>query len=245
MVPSKSNAQPATEESRPRKRFSLSMKAALLFVAVALGPVIFVALWLTGLYRSAIETSEKQLQMSVLAELAAQALHGVTQVQADAEAVAGAISLAVAQPSEQANALVAVRSLLATRRSIQAVRLEVPAARVSTVLRQATAGSPEIPESTVEQRSTADQRGAAFAVIAPNRGVVVVPVPATSAHAARGYVTAQADLLPLVRALRQVAQTRFNASDVQIVVADAQRRLVASYGVKSLASGDDVSQLPI
>lgn len=245
MVPSTSNAQPAQHESEPRKRISLAMQAALLFVAVALGPVVFVSLWLTGLYRSAIETSEKQLQMSALAELATQALRGVTDVQADAEAVAGAISQAVAQPGEQAIALGAVRSLLATRRSIQAVRLEVPLAHVSTVLRQVAADASEIPGSTVEQRATADERGVAYAVTSSNRGLVVVPIPTTSPQAARGYVTAQADLAPLVAALRQVAQTRFNANNVQIVVADGQRRLVASYGVNSMASGDDVSRLPI
>ncbi|HYQ16205.1 MAG TPA: hypothetical protein VEQ58_10620, partial [Polyangiaceae bacterium] len=161
-----------------RRASSLRTKAIVLLVLVAAVPASIVALLLAGASRDAVETSERQLQAAVIAELSRSTQRAVDSIREDAEAVASALSFAAAEPGQ--NGLGAVRSLLATRRAIDAVRFEVPSANVSTVLAREGVTSTALPSSTVELRTAADGRGVGFALTDAGVGTLVVPVPALS-----------------------------------------------------------------
>ncbi len=228
-----------------RPRVPIRLKAIALFFLVAVAPVAVVSVWLTGLYRGAIETTEKQLQTAVLSELSSLALRRTDDVQADVEAIASALAMAAASPSEKLDALAVVRSLMATRRSIQAARFEVPAANVSTVLAKVGVSNQEVPESSQQLRTQADDRGVAFQVLSSRVGLCVVPIPSAAADAPRGYVSARIDLGPLVEALHSAAETRFDGGQARLLVVDDQRRVVASAGVGNLPLGSDAGRLAI
>lgn len=228
---------PGASTTPPRRRGSLITKATAIVVIAALTPVGFVSLWLTSVYRASIETAEKQLQTSALAEIAGAALRGIGEAQVELEAIASALSIAVNQPDQEAAGILAAKSLLATRRQIQAVRLEVPAANVSTVLRRQGTTPFSEPESSPDLRRLVDERGAAFAVIGPGAGLAIVGVPGMAGDK-KGYVTARVELGQLEQQLKTIAQTRFDARDVHIAIADRARRLVAGYGLPALPNGD-------
>lgn len=232
------------ERKRPY-RLSLVAKTVVVFVVVALLPAATVSVWLTGLYRGSIETTERQLQTAVLAELSVLVLHRIEDVQADAEAIASALSFAAAQPSVGADAAGAVRALLATRRSIRAIRFEVPDADVSTVIRQTEIAKESTPASTPEMRRVADERGVSFAVVDAATAVLVVSVPRAQADSPNAYVAARVDLAPLGEALRTVAESRFDNHNVTLLVADGQRRIVAAFGSGGLVTGASAKDLPI
>jgi adenylate cyclase len=216
-------------------RLSIRLKAALCLVMLATLPALLVAQRLAAVNRTAIETSERNLQASVLAEIAVSTLGAVRETESDAKAVAAALGLAA---KEGDRGLEAVRALMATRRTIDVARFEVPAAGVDTVIRRAGATS-VAPRSTPELRREADERGVAFRV-----GVVVVPVAKASAEGAPGYVTVRADLSSLSSELETLAATRF-PDGVSLLVADGARRAVAVHGVDGISAGSEVSGLPI
>ena len=129
----------ATEPSAPapRLRFSLRLKTLGLLLVVAGLPVAVGAPLLAGVNRRAVELSEARMESAVTSEVAAGAVSLIGSTQCDAEAVAAALSEASRAPSGEGG-FGAVLSLLATRRALDAVRFEVPAAHVSTVLRKAS-----------------------------------------------------------------------------------------------------------
>lgn len=217
-------------------RLSIRLKAALLLVMLATLPALLVAQRLLTVNRTAIETSERNLQASVLGEVASSTLGVVRETESDAKAIAAALALAA---KDGDRGLEPVRALMATRRTIDVARFEVPAASVDTVIRRAGATS-EAPRSTPELRREADERGVAFRV-----GVVVVPVARVSADGARGYVTVRADLSRLSSELETLAATRFADGAVSLLIADGARRAVAVHAVDGVAAGSDVSRLPI
>jgi class 3 adenylate cyclase len=217
-------------------RLSIRVKAALLLVTLATLPALLVAQHLQTVNRAAIESSERNLQASVLAEVAASMLGLVRETESDAKAVAAALALAA---KENDRGLEPVRALIATRKTIDAARFEVPAAGVDTVIRRAGATT-EAPRSTPELRREADERGVAFRV-----GVVVVPVQRAHAEGAAGYVTVRVDLSRLSSELERLAETRFADGPVSLLVADGERRAVAVHAVDGVSAGSDVSQLPI
>jgi adenylate cyclase len=237
----------ASASVRTKRSHGLSLvaKTVVVFVVVALLPAATVSTWLTGLYRGAIETTERQLQTAVLAELSAVVLRRIDDVQADAEAIASALSFAASQTSASADATGTVRALLATRRSIRAIRFEVPDANVSTVIRQSEISKESTPASTAEMRRIADERGVSFAVIDATTAVLVVSVPRAQANSPTAYVAARVALEPLGEALRTVAESRFDNHNVNLLVADGQRRVVAAFGPRSLVAGASANDLPI
>lgn len=242
------NTSDRPEQAKPARtgwRLSLAAKTLVVFVAVAMLPVAFVAVWLTGLYRGAIETTERQLQTAVLAELSGLALRSVEDAQGDAEAIASALSFAASQAQATQDVTSAVRGLLATRRSIRALRFEVPEAHVNAVIRHSDVATEDIPTSTPEMRQHADHRGASLVVSNPAAAVLVVPIPKTSQDAPSGYVTARVELGPIAESLRTVAETRFDGHNVHLLMIDAEHRVVASFGAKSLSAGSSANGLPI
>jgi len=224
---------------------SLRVKAMALLVFVAATPAIAVALLLAGANRDAIETSERQLQAAVLAEISGSASRVTNSITEDAQAIAAALSLAAAAPENAADGLSSVRALLSTRQAIDSVRFEIPGANFSTVLRRTDATTADAPSSTPELRSEADARGAAFAMTADGTGIVVVPIVSGSPTKARGYVTTRADLSRIETEMSRIAATRFSDSHVRLLVADNTRRAVAVHGVTGVRAGQDLAGLPI
>ncbi len=222
---------------------SIRVKAALLLIVVATLPAAWIALRLLSINRDAVQTAEQKLQASVLAEVATGVLSRVRDTEADARAVAHALALA-ASSEAPGDPVLAVRSVLATRRSIDAVRFEVPAAGVDTVLRRGD-GAAAVPASTPALRAKAAASGVAIAAGADGRGVVVVPIPRVQAGAPAGYVTAAIDLAATDRLLEELRATRFDGGDVSLLLVDGRRRVVSSRGVETLAVGSDAAALPI
>ena len=199
-------------------RVSIRIKAAALLVLIAALPAAAVASRLTGINRGAVETSERHLQASVLAEVAASVVARVRAVEDDARVVATALALAAARPDAGVSAEDAVRSVVATRTTIDAIRFEVPSARVDLVVKKQGAESGEAPRSTAESRQIADQRGVSFAMSGPRTGTVVVPIAKSDPKAPSGYVTARADLGAVADQLRDLAETRFTGGGVTFLV---------------------------
>jgi adenylate cyclase len=230
----------------PRTRIPLRYKALLLFLPMLLGPVAFSAALLIDVNRVAVRDAERQLQASVLAELAGSTVLLVRSTQSDAEAVAAAFAEAAVRPEKEGEGdpMSAVLAVLATRRAVQAVRFEVPSAGVSTVI-QPKGGTADVPSSSPELQRAADERGVGFSAKS-GAGVLVVPIPARQgAAAAKGYVTVSVDLGAMTRALQELAEQRFGGRDVSMLLVDGNRAAIASYGVSGSPPGADVGALPI
>jgi len=194
---------------------SLGARALLLFAAVGLVPVAVVVVLLVDANEDAVYASEQHLQASVVAEVAGLTRQQVEAVRSDAEAVAVSLHQAASLPREARDAsdgLDGVRAMLGTRRTLAAIRFEVPARSVSTVIRS-SASEPEptdAPTSTPELRRAADESGFGFAVTGEGKGVLVVPIPSLDRPGSvPGYVSAAVELSPLQRALEDVAARRF------------------------------------
>jgi class 3 adenylate cyclase len=228
-----------------RRGLSILEKTLLVFVTIALLPALGVSLWLTRLYVGAVETTERQIQTAVLSEIASLSLRRIEDLRADAEAIASALAYAAEQdaPFGQTEAL--LRSILGTRRTIRAARFEVPEAQISTVIRRADEGATGIPESTRELRRVADERGVSFSIVDGAMAMLVVPVPRMKSEAKPAYVTVKFDPRPLAEALQTVAETRFDDKNVDLLIADGQRRTIASFGSTASTFGSDASGLPI
>ncbi|MGC4063260.1 MAG: adenylate/guanylate cyclase domain-containing protein [Polyangiaceae bacterium] len=235
----------ATKSVVRRGGLSILEKTLLVFVTIALLPALGVSLWLTRLYVGAVETTERQIQTAVLSEISSLSLRRIEDVRADAEAIASALGYAASEDAPLSQTQALLRSILGTRRTIRAARFEVPGASISTVLRRSDERATGVPESTPELRSVADERGVSFSVLDAETAMLVVPVPRTRPEAKPAYVTVKLDPNPLAEALRTVAETRFDDKNVELLIADGQRRTIASFGSKPLNMGSDASSLPI
>lgn len=227
----------------PKVGLSLRWRAVLLLVAVGLAPSALVGVMLASVNRDAVIVAERQRQAAVASELSGQSLRSVVDIMDDTRAVAAAISLAAHGPDQQ-DAMAGVKSLLATRRGIRAIRFEVPSAKVDTIVRVEGSNGP-VPSSTASLRDVADDRGIAFEAQPDGTGVVVVGIQPVSDGGARGYVTAPANLANLDLLLADLAGSHFDDPRVSLLVVDGSRRVVAQHNVGDLARGQDASALPI
>ncbi len=220
-------------------------KAVLVLTTMTLVPVGASVALLVEANRRPVQTSEEGLQLAVLDQVAAEPGRILHEVENDAVAVAAVLSRAASGAIRDEDAIESVRALIGSRDTIDAVRFEVPSAKVSTVIRQKES-SAEVPESTAELRALADERGHAFAVLDPGRGLVVVSIKAdkADAKAPKGYVVAKADLRKLGPAVEEVARQRF-AGNVGLLVASHDRKAVASFGIDGVSPGSPTDQLPI
>jgi class 3 adenylate cyclase len=231
----------------------LRTKALLLFPAIAIVPTVTAALLLINVNRVAVRDTEETLQAAIVAEVASHPARLIGAVEQDAVAIAAILGRAAAGAVKDDDAIEAVRALISTRATVAAVRFEVPAARVSTLIQRTANGAGDAPESTAELRALADEAGVGFAVLpsprdTPLRGLVVARVPSapgSDAKAPPGYLVVGVDLAPLADDLRLVAERRFGGHDVSLLISTRDRRAVASYGLPGVVSGASVAAHPL
>ena len=231
----------------------LRSKAILLLSATALVPTVTAVALLINVNRVAVRDTEETLQDAIVAEVASRPSRLVGAVEQDAVAIAAILGRAAAGAVKDDDAIEAVRALISTRATVEAVRFEVPSARVSTVIHRTSNGVGEAPESTAALRAVADDAGVGFAVLgalkgAPLRGLVVARVPSAPGAEAKsppGYIVVGVDLAPLSEELRVVAERRFGGHDVSLLISTRDRRAVASYGMPGVVSGASVASHPL
>ena len=226
---------------------NLRSKALLVLVAVAAGPLAVAGPMLATLNERVLLDNEKQRQSAMLGEAAGLLRERLTSARVDAEVVAGVLAGAAQAPAAQGDGLDGVRATLASRKSFEAVRFEVPAARVDTVLRREGTSGNEPPPTSNELRSSADASGFAFALTGPKQATLVVPVPtsATGKQGARGYVAVAIPVDALRSELGQTALQRFDDPHVTLLLVDDQRHVIASAGSAPLGQDDDARALPV
>ncbi|MDC0683039.1 adenylate/guanylate cyclase domain-containing protein [Sorangium atrum] len=245
------------------RAFSLKTKAIALFTAIALVPVAVAVTLLTDVNQRAVRTSEESLQASILSEVASASIQLVRDVESDAVAAAAIFGHAASGAIRDEDAVASVRALVATRALVDAVRLEVPDAGISTLIRKASSRA-DVPAAPAALRRLADERGVGFGVIGPARGLLVARVrpagdagagaaPGAGAGAAAppppggpaGYVIAEVALDMLGRDLEVIAGRRFGGRAVRLLIAGHNRQVIAAFGVPGVAPGSDASSLPI
>ncbi|WP_437534069.1 adenylate/guanylate cyclase domain-containing protein [Sorangium sp. So ce726] len=241
--------------------FSLKTKAIALFTAMALVPVAVAVTLLIDVNRRAVRTSEERLQTAILSEVASASIQLVRDVESDAVAAAAIFGHAAGGAIRDEDAVASVRALVATRGLVDAVRLEVPDAGISTLIRKASSEA-DVPAAPAALRQLADERGVGFGVIGPARGLLVARVrPAGDAGAGAapgagaaappppggpaGYVVAEVPLDMLGLNLEVIAGRRLGSRAVRLLIAGHDRQAIAAFGVPGVAPGSDVSSLPI
>ncbi len=232
-------------------------KALLLFTAMTLVPVLVAVALLIRVNRAAVRVSEETVQSAVLAEIAGAPTRALREVEADGVAIAGILGRAVAGAIKDDDALESVRALISTRATIDAVRFEVPSAKLSTLIRR-EGSTNDVPSAPAALRAVADERGVAFDLAsdaapaakpggAPGlEGLVVVRIqlPPT-VNAPPGYVVARLRLDALGAEIAAVAERRFGGHDVRMLIATHDRRAVASFGMEGVSPGTSVATHPI
>jgi adenylate cyclase len=223
----------------------LGARALVLFAVVGVVPVTLVVSQLISINRRAVITTEQQLHSATIDELKNITLRHIEGVRADTNAVAITLDAAARGPAPEAgrDGLEGVRAMLASREEIDAVRFEVPASNVSTILRRQDEARnvTEVPSSTPELQRIADERGVAVASLGGGRGIVVVPIRPmrAAANAAntnserKGYVTTALYLDKFNDELMDIAQRRFSGA-VGLAVVDANRVPIATYNMSDL-----------
>lgn len=240
---------PAAERAATGRWWSsLAAKSAALLTLAALAPLGLAVASLSRLGTASVERVERELSAAAIADVAAESARIVGSARADADAVAAALAEAAHGVSRGGDGLDGVRALLATRRTIAAVRFEVPEAKVDQALRREDARA-ELPSSTPELRRSADERGFGLAIDERARATLVVPIPQPPSSEGgralpRGYVTTTFDLDGLDAALADAAQRKFSGS-VKLVVLDASARVVSSAGDVGKRRGELATELPV
>ena len=222
---------------------SLRAKVLLVLVPLAVAPAAAAVAWLAGDNRAAVAESERTLQLALLGEARECAHDEIGAALVDARAVAAALSESAKLPENVGDPLVVVRSVLATRRALDAARFEVPDAGVSTVLNKEEVDPTRVPSSTPDLRAAADRDGWAFAPVSEGRAVIVVPIPA-SAGGKKGYVAAGVHTAQFRKALDDTISANAEEGSMTIVVADRELRAVACAGM-TCDMGADLSGLPV
>lgn len=224
-------------------RVSLRWKAVALFVVVTAAPALVATEALLDVNRVAVETSEARVQAAVVAEITRAATAEVARAKRDAEAVADELADAAKTPTGP-DGLDGVRAILATRTAFDAVRFEVPSAKVSTVVKKPTAKSQPAPSSDA-LRARADRFGSALLSGTDGHALLVVPIPTDAPNAARGYVTADVDLAGFSSDLAAVLASRFDRGSANVVVVDEDRQVVAAAGPLAPRVGESAKTLPV
>ncbi|MFO0587423.1 MAG: adenylate/guanylate cyclase domain-containing protein [Polyangiaceae bacterium] len=222
---------------------SLRAKVLLVLVPLAVAPAAAAVAWLAGDNRAAVAESERTLQLALLGEARERAHDEIGAALVDARAVAAALSESAKLPENAGDPLVVVRSVLATRRALDAARFEVPDAGVSTVLNKEEVDPARVPSSTPELRIAADRDGWAFAPVSEGRAVIVVPIP-SAAGGKKGYVAAGVHTAQFRKALDDTIAAHAEEGAMAIVVADRELRAVACAGT-TCDMGADLSALPV
>lgn len=232
---------------RPRRGLGILPKTVLLLATLASVPVVVTTALLLDANKLAITTTERQLQASLLSEASGSTSRLLRAAQTDADAVAIALAEAARAPATEGDGMAGVRATLATRASFDAIRFEVPAAKVSTVLRVADRGKSEPPSSSEALRRDADERGIGLLVSGPGHATLTVPVPipaSATGQAKKGYVTADVALAQLSPILTELAERRFGR-EARMLLVDGDKRAIASAGPGASSAGELTTALPL
>ncbi len=225
---------------------SLRAKVLLVLVPLAVVPAAAAVAWLHDANRTAMVESERLLQVALLGEVRERARDEIGDAIADARAVAAALGEAAKeQPAGTGDPLLPVRSVLATRRAIDAARFEVPDANVSTVLNKEEVDPARVPQSTPELRAAADKDGWAFAPTTAGRAVIVVPITAGTPGGKRGYVAVGIHMNQLRAALKEAIDRFAPGGEVSVAIADQDQHAIACEGTTTCDMGADVSKLAV
>ena len=226
-------------------RTSLRAKAAALFTAMTLLPVAAAVMLLIDVNRRPVQSTEEMLQSAVLAEVAGASTRLVRDVESDVAVAAGLFALSVDGATTTEDAIAQVSALLGTRSLVDAVRLEVPAAKLSTAIRK-KGSTAEPPAATPELRRLADEKGVAFGVTAPGQGIAVARIPSAGVpDRPAGYVVAAVPLHLITADARALVERRFGLENVGLLITARDRTALASVGAPDLAPGADASAHPL
>jgi len=219
-------------------------------VFVGLLPVGVVGIWLVFNNKGLVAGAEQERQLAVASKAKAETLRHVEKAMDVTSAVAVAIRNA-AKDTDATDPMAGVHALLGAHIGVEAVRLEIPAAQVNTVIQSENHTGP-VPASTPELRAIVDKedenlvpRGVAAVMQPDGTCVVVARVDPVREGGHVGYVTASANVEPLDERLADVAEDHFNGETVGMVVVDSFGRVVAEYHTGSLRRGEDALGLPV
>lgn len=225
----------------------LTPKVSLLAVALACVPVgVLLGLFLPR-YGAAVRETEQRRQFELAQAAGALVAHHVDRVGDDARSVGEAMKHVGGMRSEDvADGLVAVEAIMATRRSVAAVRIEIPSRAVSVVLAKEGSDRSDATPSTEEQRRRADDdaRGITVELLDDRRALLIASVGAAKSGE-RVYVTAPLYLAPMREDLAALVAARGLDHGESLVVLDPGRRVVVALGSPPLATGADGSAIPI
>lgn len=210
-------------------RDSIRFKTPLLLTVFAVVPLLLAGALLLPSYGQSVRQSEERYELIVVSEVASVVDGFLGGALSDAQTIAGAVEQAsMLKPEHAALSEPLIRAALATRANIDVVRLEIPSAQVDTVLGKEGAALDSAPSSTAALRERAKSEGFAFDVLDERRGILVVAV--ASQHDRDGYISIPIFLSPVQAALDKIAKSReLDPQTAHIVVADAERRLVAGW----------------
>jgi class 3 adenylate cyclase len=221
-------------------KLSLRAKAVLLLLGVALIPTAVMVERQISAQEGTVKATEALAQIAVLNEIELRAMVPLNQMLDDAEAIADVFARAGQGGVSDEAAMEAARVLIGTRGRVAAARLEVPAAKVSTILHWKDLNE-VVPESTPELRAQADAEGVAISLAGPTRGLVVARI---SGKGAAGYVAVRADLEAVERGVALAMEARFGRAG-HVLLTTKDKRVVAAHGVPDAVPGESVASLPV
>lgn len=218
-------------------------RALVLFLLLGVLPLGLSVGLLLPSYGRAVRESEDQLQLATVAELAGTLERRWSGVREDADAIAAAVAhAALLEEPKAAEAL--VQSALVARPRVDVARLEIPSAKVDTVLAKEGAATEGTPHSTPEQRERA-LSGPVAVPVDGTRGALVVAVPKLQDDGAQGWLTVPLYLRPLSDAATEALAVRNFGDATRLLVVDAERRVVVAVGSGLPAQGTSASSLPV
>lgn len=155
------------------------------------------------------------------------------------DAYSVAVTLSYLGGDSGPDALNALQGVVASRLHIPFARLEIPSAKIDTVLGKKENDASLAPRASEEARGRADVAGVDFTVVDETRGaitVVVPPPPDGSPSKVKAYVTVPVYLRSLDEDLEGLT-TSLGMTDANVVVFDTNRYVLASTGSWAIPSG--------
>ncbi len=259
LPPGKSGARRAP--SSGARGVSLRVKLALLLALVALVPSSVASQLLLEVNREAVQSSERQLQSAVAAEVTGLTTRSLERGEQELRTIARVVASTAHDPTLLEPSL---RPVLESARNVSGVRLEIPSTGLSHVLSRVKGDSTPPPESTPALRELAEASGVAFSAEAGDPVMVVlVPKPTLTPHddsgaappaeptpepaakpGATAFITGRISLGALREQVSILAEMRFEGAGTRILLVDQSNRVIAEHGV-GLAPGADASGLPL
>src|SRR5262249_48779872 len=152
---------PPRPPSEAPVRLSLRAKTVLLLSALMLAPVGVTAQMMLAVNKRPVKVAEQQLQSAVVNEVVQESMRPLGEGEEGANAAAAVFTQAAAGTVHDEDAIAAVKALVGIRESVGTLRLEVPTAKVSTLIRWGSTAE-VVPESTPELRAVADAKDVAI-----------------------------------------------------------------------------------